>query len=98
MFQVGSYQAWVGLQVGDSDSRKEGIIAGDMKLVKEYEAKGKEGVMTKKNDTIDRNKKKIIWGYSILEAIVMILDLTVFELSHWKCLYSFEILFYVEIE
>lgn len=53
MFQVRSDQAWVELQIGDSDSRKESVIAGDMKLVKEYEGKGKEGVMTKKNDTID---------------------------------------------
>lgn len=36
---------------------RKGIIGGDMKLVKEYESKGREGVMTKKNDTIDRNRK-----------------------------------------
>ena len=44
------------MQVGDSGSRKEGIIGGDMQLVKEYESKGREGVMTKKNDTIDKSK------------------------------------------
>lgn len=42
MFQVGSYQAWVELQVGDSDSGNEGVIAGNMKSVREYEAKGKK--------------------------------------------------------
>lgn len=41
------------MQVEDSGSRKEGII-GDMKLVKEYEDKGKEEIITKKNDTIDK--------------------------------------------
>ena len=42
VFQIGSYQAWVELQVGDRDSRNEGVIAGNMKSVEEYEAKGKK--------------------------------------------------------
>lgn len=48
------------MQVRDSDSRKEGIIVGDVKFVKEYEHKGKEGVMTKNNNAIDRNKKDFL--------------------------------------
>ena len=44
----GSYQAWVELQVGDSDSRNEGVIAGNMKSVKKYEAKGKKELWLRK--------------------------------------------------
>lgn len=53
VLQIWSDYIWIGLQVEDSGSRKEGII-GDMKLVKEYEDKGKEEIITKKNDTIDK--------------------------------------------
>ena len=50
--------------------------------------------MTKESDTIDRTKK-ISWGYSIVGAIIMILDLAILSVrlwwnSQWKYLYSGE--------
>lgn len=49
------------MQVGDSDSRKEGIIVGDMKFGKIIREQMK-GVMTQESNTVDRTKK-ISWGY-----------------------------------
>lgn len=51
-----------------------------------------KGVVTKENDTIDRTKK-ISWEYSIVGAIIMILDLAILSVRlwwniQWKCLYS----------
>lgn len=73
--QIGSYQAWVELQEGDSDSRNEGVIAGNMKSVEEYEAKGKKESWRRKTIALAEMKDE---GFSTLEAIVVILDLAIF--------------------
>lgn len=50
-----------------------------------------KGVMTKESNTVDRTKK-ISWGYGIVGAIIMILDLAISSVRlwwniQWKCLY-----------
>lgn len=49
-----------------------------------------KGVMTKESNTVDRTKK-ISWGYGIVGAIIMILDLAISSVRlwwniQWKCL------------